>query len=151
MKTILKFAIILLLAGNFTCAKEKENDDPIEIPITEYSLAETSCRWTNLDYDGKVIIINSNAKLEKYITCMEGSFPEIDFSKNTLLLARGGCGARNKIITTFFQYSTNKYTLDVKIYSSILLPAVTTWSVSILVPKIPNNAIVILDIKETYS
>ncbi|MDR0763074.1 MAG: hypothetical protein LBF01_01070, partial [Bacteroidales bacterium] len=65
-KTILKkSAILLILAGMIIACKEEENK-PIEIPFTEYSLAETSCQWINLDYDNKIIVINSNEELENY-------------------------------------------------------------------------------------
>jgi hypothetical protein len=34
-------------------------------------------------------VINSNEELENYITCTDGTFPEIDFSENTLLITCG--------------------------------------------------------------
>jgi hypothetical protein len=90
-KTLLQTAaILLILAGMIiACGKEKEEEKTIEIPFTEYSLIGTSCQWSNLGYDGKLIVINSNAELENYVICTDGAFPEIDFSKNTLLLASG--------------------------------------------------------------
>ena len=96
MKTnILKFTVILLiLAGSFSSCKE-ENDEPAEISFAEeYSLDGTSCRWANLNYDandgaGTVIRINSNKELRNYIKCENADYPEIDFSKYTLLLVSG--------------------------------------------------------------
>jgi hypothetical protein len=148
--TFLQLAAVLLLLAGGVASCGKENEDPIEIPFEEYSLANTNCGWHNLNYNNTVIIINNNAELENYITCTEGIYPTIDFSKNTLLLASGGSGAREDIITTFFQCSNNKYALKVDIYSSAFLPAITTWTVSILTPKISNNATITLDIQETY-
>jgi hypothetical protein len=54
-------AIVLLLAGGFSsCGKNKRSEftDPIEIPITEYSLYGTGYWWTNTE-TGKVAIINT--------------------------------------------------------------------------------------------
>jgi len=92
MKTLLlKFmAFVLILAGlAASCNTVVEEEYPKEISFTEYSLSETSCEWTNLPYDEKVIVINSSEELEKYISCAEGSYPAIDFSKNTLLITSG--------------------------------------------------------------
>jgi hypothetical protein len=143
MKKILRFAAILLvMASAFTCAKEKENE-PIEIFFTEYSLAGASCRWTNFDL-GKVTIINSNAALEEYVTCTEGTFPEIDFSKNTLLRAGGTSHSVHKI--TFYQNSADKYTLNITLSYNFTMIAVG-WSIGIVVPKLPNNAEINLNVQ----
>jgi hypothetical protein len=128
MKNILKLtAMLLILTSSFTCEKE-EKEEMIEIPFTEYSLIGTSCQWTNLDYEGKVIVINSNEELEPYVTCSEGSFPEIDFSENTLLLAKGGTSSGvSEITPLFFQNSTYKYLLNITIqldFTPIPIPGI---------------------------
>jgi hypothetical protein len=73
MKNILKLAVVLLiLARSFAaCGKEL-----IEVPLTEYCLAETDCWWSNFEAY-KVFIINSHEELEKYIVCTEDSYPAI--------------------------------------------------------------------------
>jgi hypothetical protein len=140
MKKTLSFAaILLMLASAFTCRKDKENE-PTEIPFTEYSLTGTDCQWTNLDYDGKVIVINSKAELEKYVTCTSGSYPEIDFAKYTLLLAHGGAqNGIGKITTSLYQNSANKYTLNVKISLGFTMVA-EPWLIGIIVSKLPKDA-----------
>jgi hypothetical protein len=152
-KTIstLKFAVILLLLAGMmiACGKEKENE-PTEIPFTEYSLTE-NCEWTNLNYDNKVIVINSETELENYVICTEGSFPEIDFAENTLLLVSGGAGSRNEFTYTLVKNSDNKYTLKVRIRSSALLPAVTPWIISVTTAKISDKSVITADIKETFN
>jgi hypothetical protein len=105
MKKIISQTTVLLLILTgvmIACGKKEKEEKPIEIPITEYSLAETSCRWTNLDCNGKVIVINSPTELAKYVTCTDGSYPEIEFTKNTLLLA---CGCT----TNGIQYMHKKF------------------------------------------
>jgi len=85
-KNILKIPALLLLFAVGLAASCHKEQYPIDISFTEYLLAETACQWTNLPYDNKVIIINSDNELKKYL---EGDYPAIDFSKYTLLLANG--------------------------------------------------------------
>ncbi|MDR1983584.1 MAG: hypothetical protein LBQ28_01995 [Prevotellaceae bacterium] len=140
MKKILKFtAILLILTSSFTCEKEEE-EKMIEIPFTEYSLVGTSCQWTNLDYEGKVIVINSNEELAQYVICTEGSYPEIDFSKNTLLLARGGTTwGIASLSKNVFNTGKNKYIIEVEI---ILNDATVAqgWHICIIISTKLNAA-----------
>jgi hypothetical protein len=142
-------AVLLVLAAGFSsCKKEKENE-PVEISFTEYSLAGISCWWTNFDF-GKVTIINSNAELEKYVTCTEGTLPEIDFSKNTLLRAGGGTtNGVAKITTSFYQNSDNKYTLNVKILLNFTMVA-EGWAIGIVVPKLSDKAEINLNVSQSH-
>jgi hypothetical protein len=133
-------AIVLILAGVIACKKET-GTDPIEIPFTEYSFGETFCQWTNLNKDKKVIVINSDAEMEEYVTCEEGDYyPNIDFSKNTLLLAHGiapqNIGSKN---TALFRYSAAEYELKITISIGSMM-VMEDWRISILVSKIPNDA-----------
>lgn len=86
MKKIVSFAAsLLLVAGSLASCGKNNDDEPIEIPFTKYSLVGTNCDWNTIEMD-KVIIINSYEELEKYITCTDGLYPDVDFSENTLLL-----------------------------------------------------------------
>ena len=142
-KIILKtFAFFLILTGLFSSCKDPELkiNYPIDIPFTEYSLTNTSCRWINLPYDEQVIIINSNEELEEYLYCMlhydYAIYPAIDFSKYTLLLA---CGVENNMFVpdykSFQQISEKTYQLKVNLLSCEET-VVTPWQVPILVNKI---------------
>jgi hypothetical protein len=142
-------AILLILAGIVACGKEKEEKQPTEIPLTEYALSGSNCQWTNLDYNDSVIVINNKTELEKYITCTEETFPEIDFSKHTLLLASGGTTQSvYSINTNWYKYSAAEYELAITVVMAGYMVA-QGWSVSILVPKIQDNAEV--DIKVDYA
>ena len=111
------------------------------IPFEEYSLEGTTCNWTNLNYDGTVLIINSNEDLANYISCTEGSYPEIDFSQNTILLAKGKTqfgisDASTKIIR---QSITNSYDFEVEIKIDNARPvAVDSWQIAVKVQKNTN-------------
>ncbi|MDR1198312.1 MAG: hypothetical protein LBK94_04770 [Prevotellaceae bacterium] len=136
----LKFAaILLLLAGMMVaCGKDKENE-PIEIPFTEYSLIDTYCHWNSFGPFDSVTVINSNAEMEKYVTCMEGSFPEIDFTKNTLLLARGGTTTNVDYINiVLLKCSKTEYELKITVFVGIATVA-QGWSIKIVVPKLSEN------------
>jgi len=117
---------------------------PIEIPVTEYSLAETSCQWTSFE-PKKVIVINSDENLENYILCSNGTYPQIDFLKHSLLLAYGiAPSAPAEVISTqLLRTSDNEYSLHLVIESGVLgTPG--PWFLSIIAPKLPQNTIITL-------
>jgi hypothetical protein len=139
-KILIITAILLILEGGFSSCKDK--NEPVEIPFTEYYLTGTQCQWTNIDYNSKVIIINSSADLEKYMSCTEGTYPEIDFSKQTLLLASGDAGKVIHTITKKLQkLSKNKYKLYIEIIPSdapVALP--TKWEVGLIIDKLNKES-----------
>jgi len=157
MKTnILKLTAFLLFLGvSFSsCDDDSKGGEifPRNVPFTEYSLTGTSCRWidtfssTHLSvpfYPAIVIIINSNDELENYISCSEGDYPEIDFSKWTLLVVKTSDyninidSQVNKII--FQQSSSNEYLLAADITPSDTTNA-APLTFSILVPKISDDS-----------
>jgi hypothetical protein len=144
---------LVLLAG---CKKDNKKDDtppeseyPIEIPFTEYSLAE-NCQWTNLAYDDKVIVINNDETLKQYVACTGDGYPEIDFSENSLLLANGKTGGISKItVSDLQQLSSDKYEL----YIEILLDGtyiLQHWTVALIVKKMSEESKVELNTIENY-
>ena len=158
-KTLLKLAAILLLFGWLgSCTPtdrlgnelEKEpgkpGSEPETVSFTEYSLEETACSWINPALN-EVIVINSNEDMEKYINCIEGSYPEIDFSKNTLLLASSSDKDVKNIDASFFKDAANNYTVKVTVSSGNAAETVN-WNVAILTSKIPNDAIITLEKEE---
>jgi len=137
-------AFLLLLTGlasscNTECPPDCPDEYPKNISFTEYTLLETSCQWQNLPYDEKVIIINSSEELEKYISCTEGGYPAVDFSKHSLLLTSGKLnnGIASIAAKKLQQLSSNKYELSIEaeVYSSIL----HKWISAILVDKLSEE------------
>ena len=129
------------------CGKQNSSE-PIEIPLTVYSLYGTGCRWVESDPD-KVIIINNSKEFKKYITCEDVVYPEIDFRKQTLLLInsvsyRGPC----EVNSTFFQVGSKKYTWKVSVRIISAATVVSYWHEAILVPKLSNNATIKFDKSE---
>jgi hypothetical protein len=135
------------------CTEKENENEPAEIPFTEYSLAETNCQWqwTNFVFDNKVIVINSKTELERYITCTEGTFPEIDFSKHTLLFAGGGTlNGVVKVESTIIKNSENEYTLKITVCLDFTT-VVQGWKTFILTSKISDKSNVKSDVTQTHN
>jgi len=124
--------------------KEITIEYPIEIPLEEYSLADTSCQWTSFEAR-KVIVINSDEELQNYIECPNGSYPQIDFLRHSLLLVNAiAPSAPAEVISTqLLMTSDNEYSLNLVIKSG-LLGTPGPWLLSIIVPKLTQNAILTL-------
>ena len=121
-------------------------DYPIDIPYTEYSLAP-SCQWANLAYDNTVIIINCAEELQQYVVCPNKGTSEIDFSKQTLLLANGSAtgGISEITVTSLQQLAPNEYALELEITLN-LLTVVEEWAIALIVEKVKEESTVALEI-----
>lgn len=114
-------------------------DYPIEIPFTEYSLEETSCQWTNLGYDDKIIVINSDEQLTSYINCSDGNSQEIDFSKYTLLLASGTTpNGIVEISNRLLQLSANGYKLNIEVLLNVA-EVEERWVTALIIDKLSEE------------
>jgi len=146
-KPLLKFTALLLILAGIASSCNPEIEYPIDVSFTEYSLLDTDCQWTNLSYNDKVLIISSTEELKKYISCTEGSFPAIDFSKHTLLLASGKTA--NSIYETtakkLQQLAENNYQLEIEtVLNSTTIPE--EWCITLVVSKISENSSVGLNV-----
>jgi len=111
-----------------------------EIPFNEYSLDEIDCRWQNLNNDETTVFINCFEELENYIICIDDDFPEIDFSKYTLLLTSGRVtGSPPSIL----EIQLKRISFHESILFILVVPGVATtpdvWSLAIKVPKMTHN------------
>ena len=134
---------------------------PVEIPFTvcccvenypfglkppsliPYPIADVACTWAELvkDKKGEIIVINSNEELDGYINCLDGDYPNIDFSKHTLLLANG---ITPKIISQLsiiqlLQLSVINYQLDIKIGLGDG-DAPSHWVIALIVSKLNKKS-----------
>jgi hypothetical protein len=146
--------LCMVMAGVFRvsgCKKdnsngEKEPEYPLEIPFTEYTLAEP-CQWTNLTYDNTVIVINSEEELNQYVTSTDGVYPKIDFSKHTLIVASGKTDFKTEkiVITDLQQLSKNEYESNIEI-SLDGIEISQQWIMGLLVEKVKDESIVKLNV-----
>jgi hypothetical protein len=125
-------------------AAEEIIEYPIEIPFEEYC-ANRSC-WIYFSHPPQwlpwheLIIINNSEELEQYLICINDC-PEIDFSKHTLLLARGWTHCQIIEISRkhLLQLSKNDYKLEI----NILLSNATLgerWVVPLIVDKLNEES-----------
>jgi hypothetical protein len=96
--------------------KEKPSDnDSIEIFIRDYNLSETLCIWENLE-DNKIKIVRNNTELEKYLTCSNGSYPNIYLGYGTeLWLTKVSVPKPINTISKRLFLFNEKYVLNVEI------------------------------------
>lgn len=90
--------------------------------------------WKNMDNE-TVYVVNSAAELEKYLSD-ENPLPEIDFTRNSLLLMRGQ--ATNGIVS--IENRLSKYNTALTLHTSITLnntEVAEPWCVALLTNKIP--------------
>jgi hypothetical protein len=149
MKTrILILSGILLLS--FGCAnvddlsKEDNAAYPIEIQAADFSLPE-SCTWKYHAEQNNVYVIRS---VEGILPFIDGKFPGnlIDFGKYSLIYARGmGTSGIDDITKQLQQISANEYLLYVEVTNNGAEIA-PLWNIAILVPVIPQNTIVKLNV-----
>ncbi|MDL2256753.1 InlB B-repeat-containing protein [Bacteroidales bacterium OttesenSCG-928-I14] len=133
-----------------------EGNYPIEIPFVDFFLDETRYQWKNLNYDYtrpfyKVIVINSEEELENYIECIEGnSYPVIDFSTQSLLVANGI--ATSSVVTRskrVQQLSEQSYEMEIEMLVGDAA-VMSDWYVPIIINKINDDSIIELLITKKY-
>ena len=130
-------AILIVAAIYVGCAKSN-----LEEPFQTISY-----QWKGLDYNNKVILINSNEELEKYIDSVDADRPVVDFSKHSLLLASGQANANViKMHTTLIKKLNNNYTLKVEITLGVY-NTMDNWDIGIITPNIPKKANINLDVQ----
>jgi len=156
LKRLQKDAIAALLVSAVIAAgcerKTEKEDVPIDIPFTEFLLQ--SCQWSNLDYDGKVIIINDFEELAKYTSCQNPNWlirdNKIDFASHTLLLASGSIGDDISFVAKDLQQlSENKYAVNVEILLNKEFED-KQWRIAILTDKLAESSSVGLKVKTLY-
>jgi hypothetical protein len=88
-------------------------------------------------------------RIGQLFSCPEGSYPEIDFAKYDLIFAAGMATSSpaEVIKRQLYRISGNEYSLYCEIRPG---PALTPgpWVISILAPKLSQNAIISLDVNQ---
>ena len=123
------------------------SESSVELNVT---VKPASCHLKNLNtFDSDIlIVINSNEELKTYLECSDlNDFPEIDFTKHTLLLAAGtfayGVGYVNKQLT---KVAEKHYSFDIKILTKGTM-GVSHWITRGLVAKLPADVVIALNVK----
>jgi len=151
---LFSFTLVLLFISFTSCKKDgvTEPTYPIIIPFEEYNPNSINryCYWNpwsgfSWDYEdyysATLTVINSNEELGNYILChMENNYPEIDFSKYSLILVNGFynyCCSITKCLLQ--QTSVNEYQLDIEMRYYNEFDASTNWVLALIVDKLPKE------------
>ena len=146
---ILLCVVFFIASG---CRSEDDDIALIIIPFSEFSGMGVGSGmeyglWKNLNHDDRVIIVNSREEMKKYIARNIGDYPDIDFSKHSLLLASGttmqGIG---RSLFEFSKTSKNRYQLNGEIWLSDAL-AVTEWQKAFVTNKLSERSRVNLNVR----
>ena len=151
----LTFSALFLISGCEKPPIDKPDPDPepvgIDIPFRDYVITQTQCRWVNLKYDGKVILINDNETMENFLDPgfldFYYNYVAVDFSKYSIILVSGTSNNRDAYIPLKFQkLSDNKYIINAELF---LNPGTTqtNWHFAIWVDKISDESTIELKTK----
>lgn len=142
----LLFAGAMMIVLGAACEKGSDAPKPplfdtIDVPFTEYSLKGTAHNEQDAIFSDTdelaVLLINSQDELNKYL---DGeSYPAIDFSKKTLVVAYATTGSITSITPTFQQISAQDYLMTVDLEFSEI-GSVDWWWISIVVDKLDVDA-----------
>ena len=146
---------LLVLSTLSSCQKLRDNFRPDELdlykipfPTEDYTLENSGCDWdfNNLTRDS-IYVVNSDLELMALVSCSGSSMPpEVDFDRYTLLFVYGNANFFD-INKSFRRVSKNEYQLTVEMTLDDSLN-VKQWHTALLVPKLPQNAVVAYKIIE---
>jgi len=178
MKKNLKFtalsAVLLMLAGGLSSCTENNENEPTGIGGVLFAMSvgndpflvldenghasqQTFCYWHGHDFEAKhgseIFAINNSEELLNYVHCPNTdieSFFDIDFSKYTLLVARGVSSVGVSFIRASLSLrDDSNYVLSVTIRPQTAQVA-QAWAVLFLAPKLSERAETSLEINSTF-
>ncbi|MCL2130868.1 MAG: hypothetical protein FWH36_00205, partial [Lentimicrobiaceae bacterium] len=120
---------------------------PLCDSFTEYTFDGTACRWAyNIYGNDTVVFIDDNNDLGNYIMTLGDSFPTVDFSTHTVILAYGQTINVNNVVSkNFQQLSPYEYKLDVEVFvTNATMPM--SWIVAFIVCKQNSSSSVELNV-----
>lgn len=129
----------LLCKTTIVVTKHPENSttEPKDVPFMEYSLYGSSCEWQLPQINNNIIVVDSNEELARYITSKsEESYPTVDFTKYTMIIAHGGTpqGIAEIMVESLQKSSDTEYTLNIAVIMS-MTDAPELWTKALLVDK----------------
>lgn len=146
------FFLGLFVAGIVSCEKDKTPENSIEYPVDtsfeKYTLTEGLCYWKVFE-DSKVIVINNNEELQNYVECTDTTYPNVDFSKYSLLLLRGHTTSSpvEVVKTQLTQIAENKYVIYVKVKAGMATMP-DGWNVAITTKKLFENDVITVNVEQ---
>ena len=142
-KKLCSLALTVICAAIFMASgcEKKESLPDGDIPFTELSLTDINLIIDHDKvYEDQAVVINSNEELEKYIDCTEGNYPEIDFSRHSLVLATGVTLHVISGISGNLQRQSGEYQLDVALTTVQDANYMQRWRLALLTDKLGANS-----------
>ena len=122
---------------------------PVEIETNDYSLTIPNCNWANVKTD-ILYIFNSTEETLGYLSCKDDNPTFVNFNEYSLLYVRGGTKSGiHSISRDLQQISVNEYKLTIDIMLD-MTDIAQGWSIAVLTPKLPQNSVVKLDLKQHH-
>ena len=122
---------------------EETEEEATSVSFTEFSLSGISCEWVcaPIETESELIIINSDEELRSHIICArESDLPVIDFSRYTLLLARGRSGNSDIHFDIKLQkISPQSYEMSFGLLQNLTDLASACWNVAIITAKLNED------------
>ena len=150
---MLLLAIASCESAKETSALDEKEEEVITDSFSEFSLIETSCKWIRYDGDSgyELIIINSDKELRNYIICAEADdFPTIDFSRYTLLLARGFMGNNCTPDYVILQQTSSESYVMSLVFQQNIADVILHWQVAIITDKLSDSDNVKLNVRLNF-
>lgn len=144
--------VVILLVFTFLGCTHQLDTPLKEVRYELFSLSGTDYTWKEVTYphDNEVVIINSFDELKNYITTSRNNHQSlpIDFSKHSLLLARGVEPYNIRATIEYLrQLQSHDYVLHIKLASNIAT-VITNWQVALITPKLEYGDKVILYVEK---
>ena len=132
-------------------------DTPIDVPFTELSLLQEvcecrqwACTWVRVNTESELVVINSDNELRRHVNCVK-NLPVIDFSRHTLLLARGVEGHLVGVdLIELQQLSSRNFTMTINLFPGAG-SAITHWHVAIVTRKLERTDNVKLNVTMNWT
>lgn len=149
---ILRISLATLTSGCSLWGCSQKLEKMPSVPFCVYSLPEKGIEWSELEYphDDEIIVINDYAKLGAFLGNADAcSLPNIDFARHTLLLARGVTPYDSHAAIRNLQYLPDRnYVMNIDLAPN-LATVITNWHVAIIIPKLEDDAKVLLHVHKT--
>ncbi|MDR2912016.1 MAG: hypothetical protein LBV38_01760 [Alistipes sp.] len=133
---------------DFRAGQKTEQQQEADVPFAGYPLGNVAgdgepAGWGDPDHanaprEGEVVAVDSDEELAEYI---EGDYPAVDFSRKTLLLARGATlsGVHKATVDSLSQIADGRY----RLYVTVFLNAASVldcWHTAITTDKIEEGS-----------
>lgn len=148
------FAAILSVFTLLGCTQKLDTMSR-QVPYDLFSLQGTGYEWKELPFphDNEVVIIDSFEVLEQYISATQKSNRSlpVDFSKHTLLLARGVEPYNNRAAISDLQLLLRgDIVMRIELTPGVA-SVVTNWQIALITPKLENGGNVLLHVGKKWA